>query len=81
MSRVRYALTASSELVGVNGVDWFAEELTSGYAFTTYGRAAYVEVMVPDDYSPEIGPVTELSGAVADTIPKVDAPETGGGSP
>jgi hypothetical protein len=64
------ALEPSSQVTTVNGVDWFVEELTGGYLFTTYGRQAYVEVTVPDDYAPEVGPVTELSAAVADTVPK-----------
>jgi hypothetical protein len=69
------ALTRTSQLVTVNGVDWFAEELTEGYVFTTYGRQVYVEVTVPDDYAPEVRPVTELSSAVADAVPeRVDAP-------
>ncbi len=64
------ALQATSSLTNVNGVDWFAEELTGGYLFTTYGRQPYVEVTVPDTYSPEIGPVAELSATVADTVPE-----------
>lgn len=64
------ALTAASQLVSVNGVDWFAEELTAGYVFTTEGRSPSVEVTVPDDYAPEIGPVTELSPFVAAAIPQ-----------
>lgn len=69
------ALTASSQLVSVDGVDWLAEELTAGYLFTATGRASYVEVSVPDDYAPEIGPVTELSPLVAAAIPqRTDTP-------
>ncbi|MCZ3387172.1 MAG: DUF3515 domain-containing protein [Actinomycetia bacterium] len=64
------ALEPTSQLTSVNGVDWFAEELTGGYLFTTYGRQIYVEVSVPADYAPEIAPVTELTTAVAATIPK-----------
>lgn len=63
------ALEPSSQLATVNGVDWFVEELTGGYLFTTYGRQAYVEVSVPNDYAPEIGAVTELSAAVAEAVP------------
>lgn len=69
------ALTTTSQLVSVNGVDWLAEELTAGYVFTTAGRSPFVEVAVPDDYAPEIGPVTELSPFVAAAIPEQ------GGSP
>lgn len=63
-------LKPSSQLVNVDGVDWFAEELTGGYLFTTYGRQAFVEVSVPADYAPEVGPITELSAAVTETVPE-----------
>jgi hypothetical protein len=63
------ALNPASELTVVGDVEWFAEELTEGYAFTTYERVANVEVTVPDDYAPEIGPVSELSSLVAEFVP------------
>jgi hypothetical protein len=63
------ALTPTSQLVSIDGVDWFPEELTAGYAFTTYGRSTNVEVVVPDDYSPEADAVTLLSPMVKRTIP------------
>jgi hypothetical protein len=62
-------LVPSSQLVRVDGVAWFPEELTAGYLFTTYRRQTNVEVTVPDDYSPEIDPVTELSPLVKRSIP------------
>ena len=64
------ALTPISQLITVNDVDWFPEELSSSYVFTSYERETNVEVTVPDDYAPEIGPVTELSDVVADTVAK-----------
>jgi len=63
------ALNPASGLTVVGEVEWFAEELTEGYVFTTYERVANVEVTVPDDYAPEIGPVSELSPLVAETDP------------
>lgn len=63
------ALTPTSELITVNGVDWFPEELTAGYLFTTYERQVNIEVTVPDDYAPEVKAVTELSAAVTETVP------------
>ena len=69
-------LGATSQLESVNDVDWFPEELTAGYLFTTYGRQTYVEVSVPDDYSPEVGPVTELSNLVTETIPESRSAES-----
>ncbi len=64
------ALGRTSQLTSINDVDWFAEELTKGYLFTTFGRQAYVEVTVPDDYAPEAGPVTEISAAVTAAVPE-----------
>jgi hypothetical protein len=63
------ALGMTSQLITANDVDWFPEELTEGYLFTTYGRVTSVEVSVPDDYSPEMGAATELSTLVSETIP------------
>jgi hypothetical protein len=62
-------LTASAQLFRIDGVDWFPEQDSSGYVFTTYQRQANVQVTVPDAYSPESGPVTELSTLVKQTIP------------
>lgn len=63
------ALTETSQLLSVDGVDWFPEELERGYVFTTYGLALNVEVTVPDTYAPEAEALVELSPAVAGTIP------------
>jgi Protein of unknown function (DUF3515) len=64
------ALQPTSELVTVDGVDWFPEQLTAGYLFTTYGRAVFVEVSVPDDYAPEAGALTDLADAVQAEVPR-----------
>ncbi len=63
------ALEPTSQLVSVNGVDWFPEPLSNGYLFTTVGRIANVEVAVPADYAPEAGPLVELSDVVKSTLP------------
>lgn len=63
------ALTPTSALLTVDGVDWLPEQLTHGYLFTTVGRAVNVEVSVPDAYSPEAGALADLSPAIAATIP------------
>ena len=65
------ALEPTSQLVSVNGVDWFAEPLSNGYLFTTVGRVADVEVAVPADYAPEAGPLVELSDVVTSTLPRL----------
>ncbi len=44
------AYDPTAQLVEVNGVEWFPEELEHGYRFTTFGRSAFVEVTVPDRY-------------------------------
>ncbi len=67
------ALTATSQLITVDGVDWFPQELTAGYRFTTTGRAANVEVSVPDDYAPEAEVLVDLAEAVGDTVPLISA--------
>lgn len=63
------ALTGSSQLYTVDGVDWFPEDLTEGTLFTTYGRRAYVEVAVPQAYAPEADVLTDLSAALAAADP------------
>ena len=67
------ALTATSQLITVNGVDWFPQELTAGYRFTTTGRVANVEVSVPDDYAPEAEALVDLAQPVSDSVPLISA--------
>ena len=55
---------AQSQCFEVNGVGWYAAEAENGVIFTTIGRRLYVEMAVPDDYSPEANVLTD----VADTI-------------
>ncbi|MDP9418498.1 MAG: DUF3515 domain-containing protein, partial [Actinomycetota bacterium] len=66
------ALRPESQVLTVNGVDWLAEEKESGYRFTTSGRAAFVEVVVPDDYAPEVDPLVDLAAPVKATVPVHD---------
>jgi hypothetical protein len=74
------AMQPTSSLISVDGVAWLPEELTHGYVFTTYGRVAYVEVTVPDDYAPEGEVLTTFADAVKATDPKTPSP-TPTGSP
>ncbi len=67
------ALTPTSQLVTVDGVDWLPEPLTHGYVFTTVGRAVTVEVSVPDQYSPESDALADLSPVVAALVPVASA--------
>ena len=64
------AATPSANMVTIDGVDWFAEEVPEGYIFTSRGRLANVEITVPDDYSPEAGPLFELAPAIKEADPK-----------
>ena len=57
-------LTPSSECLEINGVGWFSEDAEGGVLFTTVGRAAFVEVAVPDGYTPAVNPLVDLAAAV-----------------
>lgn len=63
------ALEPTSQLVSVDGVDWFPEQLSDGYRFTSYGRVADVEVRVPGRYAPEVNPLVDLAGAMQKADP------------
>ena len=53
----------------VDGVSWLLEEREDGYRFTTTGRAANVELTVPDSYTPEIDALPDLAKAVRSSVP------------
>ena len=55
---------AQSQCFEVNGVGWFAKEVTNGVIFTTIGRKLYVEVAVPAEYKPEANALTDVSDAM-----------------
>jgi hypothetical protein len=55
---------AQSQCFEVNGVGWFAQEVTNGVIFTTIGRKIYLELAVPSEYSPEANALTDVSDAV-----------------
>jgi hypothetical protein len=55
----------------VEGVGWYAEELENGYRFTTIGRAAPVEVVVPGSGDQASGPLVDVAAAVRSTVPEV----------
>ena len=64
------ALNAASECFVVNGVGWFSEQQANGYRFTTIGRKAYAQVIVPKKYVPS-DPLVDLSKAINDHLPIV----------
>jgi hypothetical protein len=63
-------LLPTSEVIVVEGVDWFR---TPGaeYVFTTSGRRVQVEVRVPRSVPGEqaTAPLVDLAGAVSSTVP------------
>lgn len=69
------AYEPTAELVEVDGVEWFPEELERGYRFTTFGRSAFVEVTVPDDYRPEVNALVDLAAAVDAAVPRATGSE------
>jgi hypothetical protein len=62
-------LSATSECFEVNGVGWFAEQISGGYLFTTIGRTTYIEVGVPSDYAPEANALVDLAAVVSEHDP------------
>lgn len=63
------ALTPTSQLVTVDGVDWLPEQLTAGVMFTTVGRELNIEVSVPDHYAPEASALTDLAPVITEMDP------------
>ncbi|MDX3854989.1 DUF3515 domain-containing protein [Streptomyces sp. AK02-01A] len=55
--------------VDVNGVNWMLEERDSGPRFVTTYRETYVEVTLSTRFTHDIGPLTDLAGPVARTVP------------
>lgn len=55
---------AQSQCFEVNGVGWFAKEVSNGVIFTTIGRKVYLELAVPAKYKPEANALTDVSDAV-----------------
>lgn len=64
------SLQPDSALTRINGIDWFAEERSRGFVFTSVGRSPAVEVTVPDAYAPEGNILAELSPVLtSQTLP------------
>ncbi len=66
------AYTPTAQLVTVNGIRWFSEQLSNGYAFTTVGRVANVEVTIPRRYAPEVNPLVDLAEPIERTLIRVE---------
>jgi hypothetical protein len=55
---------AQSQCFEVNGVGWFAKEVSNGFIFTTIGRQVYLEIAVPAKYEPEANALTDVSDTI-----------------
>ncbi|MDQ1616193.1 MAG: hypothetical protein QOJ60_2132 [Actinomycetota bacterium] len=62
-------LRPTSQLVVVDGVQWYVEQHSHGVTYTTVGRAANVEVAVPDDHQQATAPLAQLAGQVQRILP------------
>jgi hypothetical protein len=68
-------LTATSTLSTVNGVDWYTQEQPTQRVWTTFARAANVEVAIPNAHNPGVGPVVDLANAIKANDPTVPPPQ------
>jgi hypothetical protein len=62
-------LGPESDLVTVEGIDWFPEELTGGWMMTTIGRVGAVEIVVPTAQGPAPSVAADLAATIAATLP------------
>lgn len=62
-------LSATSQLVVVDGVDWFPEQLTGGWMMTSTGLVANVEITVPTEAGPAPSVAADLSPTIKATLP------------
>jgi uncharacterized protein DUF3515 len=64
-------LRSTSEVIEVDGVEWFLVETDPAYVFTTVGRVAYVEARVPSSVAREdaTAPLVDLARPVIESVP------------
>lgn len=62
---------AASQCFEVNGVGWYAQEAPNGVIFTTIGRKLYLEMAVPNTYSPEANVLTDVSTPIKSHNPVI----------
>lgn len=63
------ALTPASEILEVNGIDWFVETFERGTVFTTVGRVVDLQVRVPLELRPEARVLTEMAEVIDRVVP------------
>lgn len=54
------SIQPTSQLITVNGIDWYPEELTQGQRFTSMNTQQFVEVNIPLEYQPASGILVDL---------------------
>lgn len=64
------AMRPESQLVTINGVNWFPQPADRPVTFTAVGRQAYVEVTVPPKYDPAGDVLIEIGEAIKATVPE-----------
>lgn len=62
------ALSDTSVLVTVDGIDWFPEQLTAGWVMTTVDLLAQVEIVVPDTQGPAPSVAADLTPTIRATL-------------
>ena len=55
----------ASQLLAVNNVNWYPEELQAGVRFTSMETIEFVEVSIPSDYNTTAEILTDLSSAIS----------------
>jgi hypothetical protein len=74
-------LRPTSQLFTADGVDWLPVEGEHAWTFTATGRIALVEVTVPKDHDPAVGPLVDLAPAVSEALPPLSAGQSSGSAP
>ncbi len=59
------AFSTASQLLTVNNINWYPEELQAGVRFTSMETIEFVEVSIPSDYDVTAEILTELSLAIS----------------
>ena len=63
------AFSTASQLLTVNNVNWYPEELQAGARFTSMETSEFVEVSIPSDYDSTAEILTELSLVISSLEP------------
>lgn len=61
-------MTPASQLVSVNEIDWFPQELSAGWRFTSTNTSVRVEVSVPKEFQPEANALVDLTTSLRPLI-------------